>query len=382
MMSPQGGLSIATVDGNARRKDWLRVPHEVYADDPAWVPQLLFQEKQRISPRHSPFFSFGDAAFFIAYRDLRPVGRISAQINRRYQQHYHSAAGHFGFFDCLEDAEAAGALVDAAANWLKSRGADRMEGPYSLSANEESGLLVEGFDTPAALLMNHARPYMGGLLERAGLAKVVDTLAYRMSPQSVGVEIGQLAEYARASSRLEIRKIDTSRFDDEIRVIMDIFNDAWSDNWGFVPFSEAEITALIKELKPFYRADYGRIVNVDGEPAALMLAMPDINSLIADFGGRLVPFNWLTLAFRLWRQTFRSIRIPLMGIRKKHRNPLTAVGILALLVSDFLEEMKNYNVDWIEFSWILETNRPMKSLAMKAAGAPTKRYRIYGKSLQ
>lgn len=374
-------LSIAVIDDGAPRKDWFRVPYEVYAGDPAWIPPLLFQERQRISPRHNPFFTFGEAAFFVAYRDRRPIGRISAQVNRRYQQHYNSATGHFGFFDCIDDAEAAGALVDAAAAWLEVRGADRMEGPYSLSANEECGLLVDGFDSPAAILMNHARPYMGGLLARAGLVKVIDTLAFRMSPRSVGAEIGQLAAYARSASGLAIRKIDTSRFEDEVRLIMDIFNDAWSENWGFVPFSEAEITALIKELKPFYRASYGRIVTVDGEPAALMLAMPDINSLSREFGGRLLPFNWLKLAFRLWRESFGSIRIPLMGIRKKHRNPLIAIGILALLVSDFLDEMNNYDIDWIEFSWVLETNRPMISLATKAAGAPVKRYRIYGKSL-
>jgi hypothetical protein len=381
MTATAGRLSIAAVDDGAPRRDWLRVPYEVYAGDPAWVPQLLFMEKQRISPRHNPFFTFGDASLFVAYRDGRPVGRISAQINRRYQEHCKSRTGHFGFFDCTDDADAAGALVEASASWLRARGADRIEGPFSFSANQECGLLVEGFDTPAAMLMNHSRPHMGALLERAGLTKVIDTFAFRMAPDYEWTGLDELADYARDSQGIAIRKLDTSRFEEEVRLVMDIFNDAWSDNWGFVPFSEVEINALIKELKPFFRAAYGRIVSIKDEPIALIMAMPDINGMIKEFGGHLLPFNWLKLIHGLWRETFRSVRIPLMGVRKKHRNPMMAGGIMALLASDILNERKNYDLDWIELSWVLETNRPVLSIASKGAGPPAKRYRIYGKAL-
>jgi hypothetical protein len=381
MTASTGRLSIATVDDGAPRKDWFRVPFEVYADDPAWVPQLLFMEKQRISPRHNPFFAFGEASLFVAYRDGRPVGRISAQINRRYQEYCKSRTGHFGFFDCINDADAAGALVDAAMTWLKARGADRIEGPYSLSANQECGLLVEGFDTPPAMLMNHARSHMGGLLEQAGLTKVIDTFAFRMAPDHDWTQLDRLADSVREAHSVDIRKLDASRFEEEVRLVMDIFNDAWSENWGFVPFSEEEIKALIKELKPFFRPAYGRIASIRGEPVGLIMGMPDINGLIKDFGGRLLPLNGLKLIYGLWRETFHGFRIPLMGVRQKYRNPMMAGGIIAAMVSDILKERVNYDFEWIELSWVLETNRPMMSIATKAAGAPAKRYRIYGKAL-
>jgi hypothetical protein len=374
-------LSIRRVNGRNRRSDWLKVPYIVFDGDPTWIPPLLFQEKNRISPRHNPFFSFGDAAFFVAYRGNRPIGRICAQINRLFQKHHGNTTGHFGFFDCCDDAEAAAMLIETAAAWLRSHGSDRMEGPYALSVNEECGLLVEGFDSPAAMLMNQSRPFTGVLLEQAGFQKVMDTFAYRLSPSNVPAKVHMLANHALNDSRLCVRQLDVTKFDEEVRTVIGIFNDAWGENWGFVPFTEAEIVALTKELKPFYRNNYGRIVHFDGQPVAMMLAIPDINELTRSFGGRLLPLNWAKLAMGLWRETFRTARIPLMGIRKAHQKSLNAAAILALLVSDFLKELEAYNLEWVEFSWVLESNKAMNAIGRMAAGEPVKRYRLYTKPL-
>ena len=175
-------ITVSPIDHKNKVRDWLAVPHIVYAGDPSFVPQLDFLEKQRISPGHAPFFKFGEATFFVAYKDGKPVGRISAQLNHRYLDLYKDATGHFGFFDCINDQAVADALIAAATDWLKQKGMHRMMGPFSFSANEECGCLVKGFDTPPAMLMPNGAPWMGGLLERTGLTKAMDLFTYRTRP--------------------------------------------------------------------------------------------------------------------------------------------------------------------------------------------------------
>ncbi len=380
-MTAGDAISIVEVQGRSNRAAWLQVPYRVYEGDPAWIAPLLFQEKLRISPKHSPFFTFADVALFVALRNGIPVGRISAQINHRYDAQYGPGTGHFGFFESIDDQAVTDRLVTTASQWLTARGAKRMVGPFSFSINEECGLLVEGFDTPAAVLMNHARPYMGGLLEQAGFTKAMDLFAYRMMGKTIPEKIARLADHARRTTGITIRQIDRKALDEEIHTVIDIFNDAWSTNWGFVPFSDAEIASLIREIRPLYRSQYGRIAMIDGEPAAMVLGLPDINGMTAGFGGRLLPFNWARLVTTLMRQSMRSARIPLFGLRKKYQGSLNAVGLLALLISDFLDESRNYDFDWVEFSWVLETNKPMNAINAMAAGPAVKRYRIFERSI-
>jgi hypothetical protein len=374
-------VTIEVVANRRRQGDWLKLPYAVHAGDAAWIPPLLLQERLRTFTRANPFFAFGRAACFLAYRGARVVGRISAQINDRYREHYGRAVGHFGFFVCEDDEQAARGLVDAAASWLKAAGAVEMAGPFSFSINEECGLLVEGFDTPAAFLMNHARPYSGRLLEAAGLVKEMDSFAYRMSPRQIPAAIVRLADRARKIRGMNVRKLNRARFAEDIGIILDIYDDAWRDNWGFVPFADVEVKAMARELKPFLRAGYGRIVEMDGEPVAMILALPDLNDIEGDFGGRLLPFNWAKLAWRLWKDKARSARIVLLGIRKAHQGTAAAAGILALMVSELLEESKAHDLNWVEFSWVLEVNKSMNALGRLGAGEPVKRYRIYRKPL-
>jgi len=371
------GIVVRQVAGPRDVRAWLEVPFVTFAGDPAWIAPLNLVERDRINPRKSPFFAFGEAAFFVAIRDGRPVGRISAQINRRHLEHYKDATGHFGFFNAIDDQSVATALVTAATTWLKARGLQRMIGPFNLTINEETGLLVSGFDIPPAILSSHARPWEGPLLEGCGLRKAADVLAYRMRPSATPNSIGRLAALARRSGHVAVRPLDMSKYAEEARTIFDIFNDAWSDNWGFIPVGDDEIRAMVRETRPFMQGKFGRIVEIDGAPAAMIIVLPDLNSTVADFRGRLLPFNWLKLLLAVRRDRWRTARIPLLGIREQYRGTPFAAAILSLLVHEIIELGRDYDLDWVEFSWVLEKNGPMTALAELAAGPPCKRYRLY-----
>jgi hypothetical protein len=376
-MQLQSSIDVRHVQSQRDIKDWLAVPYTVFADRPEWVAPLLLQERQRISARHNPFFSFGEAAFFVAYRGGTPVGRISAQINRRHLAQHSDDTGHFGFFDCIDDEDAARQLVAAAQTWLKTRGLRRMLGPFSLSINEDVGLLVSGFETAPAILSSHAPPWAGALLEHCGLRKAMDVFAYRMNPNAAPPQLLRLAKFARDSGRVTLRPFNMANYAAEIALISDIYNDAWSENWGFVPLSDAEMKYLTKETKPIMRGKLGRIVEIDGKPAAMMLALPDLNAVTATFGGKLLPLNWAKLLYAIGRDRWRTFRVPLLGIRKEYRATPLAAGVLSLLVSDFLDVARTYDLDWVEFSWVLETNRPMVMIGELAAGKPSRVYRTY-----
>jgi hypothetical protein len=214
-----------------------------------------------------------------------------------------------------------------------------------------------------------------------GLVKEMDLFAYRIVPTNLAQRIFNLADIAKASPSISIRQIDMRQYVAEMRIVVDIFNDAWSANWGFVPFSSAEIEALLAELRPLFRGEYGRFVLFNNEPVGVMVALPNINEAIASFHGRLLPFNWIKLLWALSRQRIRSARVPLLGLKQAYQSTPVGGMLLTLLLSEFLSQMHAYHLDWVEFSWILETNRRMIAIAEMAAGPPIKTYRIYGKEL-
>jgi hypothetical protein len=378
---PDSAVTIVPVGDAKTINDWLAVPRVVFAGDPAWIAPLDYLERRRISPKHAPFFTFGEAKLFLAYRGEQPIGRISAQINRRHLERYRDGCGHFGFFDCQNDLEAAQALVGAAANWLRGRGMSRMVGPMNFSLNEECGCLVSGFETPPAIMMTHARRWTGQLLESAGFAKEIDLYAYRLERSKLPQKIYQIAEIARQRPGVSIRQLDMKRYDEEVRTLIDIFNDAWSDNWGFVSFSEAEIDALLAEMRPLFRGHYGRFVLFNDEPVGLIVGLPNINQAIARFNGRLLPLNWLKLWWILKQEGIPTARVPLLGIRKAYQTSPVGGFLFALLIAEFIEQMTYHDLEWAEFSWVLETNKRVTSAAELACGPPVKTYRIYGKTL-
>jgi hypothetical protein len=381
-MSVPDELTIRRLSIPRDTDEWLAVPQAVYAGDPNFIPQLNLLEKQRINPKKAPFFTFGEAAYFVACRGTKPVGRITAHINRRHLERHRDNTGHFGFFDCVNDSEAARALVNAAGDWLKEKGLLRMMGPFNFSINEECGCLVEGFDSPPAMLMPHGAPWTGKLLEENGLSKEIDLYAYRSKPDRLPPRIAQLAERAARFGNVALRHFDMHRYRAEIDCLIDIYNDAWSDSWGFVPFSTAEIDSLARELKPFFRNEYGRFLMIDGEEVGFAVGLPDLNGVIARFRGRLLPFNWLRLIWTMKRETWRTGRIPFLGVRRAWRTTPRGSALVVLLVKDLIEQASTrYNMEWAEYSWVRETDSRMVSLGEAIAGPPAKTYRIYAKAI-
>ncbi len=373
---------IVPVSSSRDMREFIRLPHAIYADDPHWVPPLDLERKEHLS-RKNPFFGHGEAQLFLARRNGRTVGRISAQVNRLHLERYDDATGFFGFLEAVEDEAVFRALFEAAEGWLRERGMKRVRGPFSYSINEESGLLVEGFDHPPVIMMGHARPWYGPMVEACGYGKVMDLIAYILRGLKPMPEAAmKLLERLKEKGRLTVRPLNRKRLREELDLIMDIFNDAWANNWGYIPFTEAEIRKLGDDLNMIVDERDVWIASLDGEPAAMVVTLPDINEWIRDFGGRLLPFNWAKL---IWRLKFggppKTVRMPLMGVRRKYHGKATGSALALAVIDAARDYHSGRGVQQGELSWILETNRPTRKLIETLGGEPYKTYRVYEKAL-
>lgn len=371
------GVQVVPVRTPAELDRFVRLPAKLYADDRHFVPPLLLERKEALSPRKNPLFEHAEVQLFLAVRDGRDVGRISAQVDRLVQD---PAVGHFGMIAAQDDAEVFGALFAAVENWLRERGRTRVLGPFSLSINEETGLLIEGFDTPPMMFMPHDPRYAAGRVEEQGYGKAKDVIAYLFDiAHEFSPTIKRLITKRKPSAMI-VRKLDVSRYEQEFDTITAIFNDAWKDNWGFIPFTEAEIRHMARSLKPLIRSDMVAIVEYNGEPVAFGITLPNLNEAIADFGGRLLPFNWIKLLWRLKRGT-RTWRVPLMGV-KRSLNAGILRAIAPFLVIDSMHQgALKTPMTHVEFSWILEDNLPMRHVIEGLGAVAYKTYRVYEKSL-
>ncbi|HEY6560774.1 MAG TPA: hypothetical protein VI072_26030 [Polyangiaceae bacterium] len=366
------------VGGNL--KDFLNVVEDIYRDDPKYVRPLDFELKQRLS-RKNPFFEHGEGVIFTAHQDGRCVGRCTAQLDHEHLGRYKDDVGFFGFFDTVNDLDVTKALVEHSARWLSQRGMKRMRGPLSLNMNEELGCLVDGFDTPPMILMPHHRPYQGKLLEDAGLAKVKDVYAWRYTVGDVPKRAQKARADIEAMPEVRSRQADRKRLEAEVRIIMDVFNDAWSDNWGFVPFTENELKKMAEDLKLLLVPELTLITEIDGEPAAVALAFPNINEAIADLHGKLLPFGAAKLLYRLKVKRPESARLAILGIRKKYRGVRKYAGLSSYLYARMNDAGKGVGVKWGELSWTLEDNGPVNVGIKLMGGKIYKRYRLYERAI-
>ena len=358
---------------------FINLPWSIYAGDSAWIPPLRHERKELLSPRN-PFFSHADVRFWLAFRDGCPIGRISAQIDHLHLERYNDATGFFGLLEAEENLDCFEALLETAEDWLRSRGMRRVRGPFNLSINQECGLLVEGFSTPPRIMMGHARHYYGPMVEQCGYAKAKDLLAYNIRADFEHPSfLPSLAK--RFSDQVHLRPLNKSRFREDLKIIQDIFEDAWSENWGFVPFTEDEIIALGKNLKFLVDEEMVRIAEVDGEPAAMMVVFPNINEAIADLNGRLLPFGWLKLLWRIKVSYPTSLRVPLMGVRKKYQKSRLGAALALMMITELQVPSLKRKVREAEMSWILEDNEGMKSIIEAIGGKAYKRYRIFQKDI-
>ena len=375
-------IKIRTVTAKQDRKAFVDFAWEVYKDDPAWIPPLKDEVHGLLDPKKNPWFGHGHAALFLAERGGRVVGRISAQVDDLVQIHMEAGLGQWGMFEAL-DGEVAAALIAHAEQWLRGEGMTKSLGPISISIWDEPGLLIDGFDQPPMVMMGHHLPTYRAWIEAAGYAKAKDLYTYQLDIRIDMVPvIDRLIKAGERNPRIRIREVDKSNFDKEAAIIMGLLNDAWSDNWGYVPLTEAEIAYAGKKLKPIIYEDLVRIAEVDGEPAAFMITIPDVNEMIRDLNGNLFPFGWAKLLWRLRKPRTERVRVPLMGVAKKYQGGRLA-GQLAFMLIEYIRRacVEKYGVHYGEFGWVLEDNQGMMSIAQLPGADINHTYRIYEKAL-
>jgi len=381
MASRESELSVAPVATAAELDRFIRLPNRLNAGDPNYVAPLAMERREALSPKTNPFFEHAEAQFWLATRGGRDVGRISAQIDRLTPSDGGPKAGHFGMIAAEDDPEVFAALFAEAEAWLKARGCARAQGPFNLSINEEVGLLVDGFDAPPVLMMGHDPAYAGARVEGAGYRKIKDVFAYR------GYITHDLPPLVRrmvdrgVPAGVTLRMLDMKRFDAEVVALTEILNDAWSANWGFTPTTEAETAQLAKSLKMVVDKRLVWYADIDGELAGFIAMLPNINEAIRGLGGRLMPFGWAKLLWRLKVTGVKTGRIPLMGVRRKFHGSRRGQLLPFLLIDAVRRQASALGYREVEMSWILEDNAPMRGICEAAGTHIYKTYRIYEKSL-
>ena len=388
MATEKQSLSVEVAPARTSRdqRQFLELPYSLYRGNPHWVPPLRLAQKDILNTKRHPFYKTADVEMFLARRSGRVVGRVMAILNHAHNEFHSERAGFFGFFEAENDQEAASALFEESADWLRSRGAELMRGPMNPSTNYEVGLLVDAFDQSPAVMMTYNPAYYPELIERCGFEKAMDMYAYLVGVdtyESAG-KLKRVAERLKAKAGIRVRTVDLKNFKEEAQLVRRIYNDAWSTNWGFVPVSEEEFEHLAKDMKQIVDPRVVLIAEqqVDGaapRPIAFMLAIPDVNRALKKINGRLFPFGLLKL---LWHsRKIDSIRIVIMGVVKEHHN----LGIASVLYDEIHERAPRSGYPTGEMSWVLETNTMMNRAAdlLGAVGSrPTgfMRRRYEGKS--
>jgi hypothetical protein len=380
-------IVIRAVANKADLGAFVDLPYRLYANDPNWVPTLKNEVHALLNPDKNPWFEHGEAQFFVAERGGRVVGRISAHLDtlalkQPLEQGMGPGTGNWGLFDAEDDATAA-ALIWAAEDWLRAKGMTRALGPISLSIWDEPGLLVKGHDHPPTVMMGHNNPAYEAWLLAAGYtpAKALHTWELDISKKFPEL-VQRIVASGERNARIKIRNVDKSRFDEEATLILGILNDAWSGNWGFVPLTDAEVVHVGKKLKPLVFNDLIMIAEVEGEPVAFMITIPDLNEKLISMEGRLFPFNWAKLLWWLRAPRVRTMRVPLMGVVKKLQATRLA-SQLAFMMIEYIRSNSNANYGGTrgEIGWILDDNQGMNAIAEAIDSHINKTYVIYEKAL-
>jgi GNAT superfamily N-acetyltransferase len=372
---------IRPVRSRRELKRFVKVPFQLHRDHPQWVPPLIFDRMQFLNRAKNPWFEHGEAELFIAERDGEPVGRISTQIDHEWDKAQGGSDGMFGFFETIDDRDVAAALLGAAEDWLGERGRGRLLGPMDFTTNDEVGILIEGFELRPMILQNWHPPFYKDLLEQLGYGKAMDLLMWYLElgklkeGDQFAPEIHAAAEKALHDEGIAIRNFDKGNLPEEMRRFSEVYNEAWSDNWGFVPATDAEIEFHAKTLKQVLDEDWGFIAEKDGETVGVAFTLPDINQVLARMGGRLLPLGWLR--FLRGKPKIDRVRVFVLGVRRAYQH----TGIAAGLYLKHLEAASPEGVPGGETGWILETNGPMNRAMEGMGGKVVKKYRIYEKPL-
>lgn len=377
-------LVISEVRSDEDMATFVEYPYDLYRGDVGWRPPLRLERREHISEKKNPIARTLMRQFFLARRGGQIAGRIGAFIHPVHQACHGDGAGHFGFFDCEDRAETGAALLQAAEQWLRAHDARKIIGPASHSINEECGLLIKGFEYPAVLMMGYGRPYYKKMIESQGFVKAVDMLAlmadlHNNHPRSRATRA--LHKAAENNPSMTFRTIRPSHFREDVQIAMDIFNDAWADNWGFIPFSSDEVGHIATNLKPLIFRKGFRIGYFNEEPMAFVCMLPNLNEAIRDLDGRLWPLGWIKLVWRLKTKNICSGRIALMGVRRSYQQTKWGIAAAIKLCEDVVASGREQGFHHCEFSWILEDNKGMFSICQQAGAEHYKTYRMYEKNL-
>jgi GNAT superfamily N-acetyltransferase len=357
-------------------KAFIELPWRLYRNQPLWVPPLRFDVRKRLDRARNPFFEHGEAEYFLALRDGRVAGRVTAQVDRRLNEVQDNEWGLFGWWESEDDPEVADALLSAAEGWLRDRGRDRMVGPMSFNTNDECGVLVEGFERPPTILNQWTPPHYPALLEGAGLVKAMDLLMWELyvdKRESVHPAIWQMAHDVEAKHGVVVRNIRKRDLAAEVERFLEVYNAAWERNWGFVPLSDSEVRQYAKELKPVIDENWAFIAEKDGETVAAGLTLPDFNQVLAHLDGRLLPFGWLKALY--WRRKIDRVRVFALGVKPEYQH----TGVAAKLYEKHFDAAASTPQSGGEMGWILESNTAMNR-AMEGMGSHVcARYRLYEK---
>lgn len=379
-MKVTGDLRVVPVASGRDLWRFIDVVYSIYRDDPAWIAPLRLERRLHLS-HHNPFFEHGEWQGWIAWRDGQPVGRISAQVDRLHRERHGAGTGHFGLLEAVDDADVFAALFDAAESWLRARGTGVVTGPFNLSINQECGLLVEGFSRPPVVMMPHGRPWYGPHVEARGYVPARDLLAYWVRTDFTPPRVMEslLRRYGPA---VTLRTLRRDRMAEELEILRDLFNDAWSGNWGFVPFTRAEFAEIGASLKLLVPDDFVQIAELGGEPVAFIATLPNVNEAAADLGGHLLPFGWAKLLWRIRRGRVHTGRVPLMGVRRRFQNSPQGIALAFLVIQAVKQALYRRGIHEVEMSWILDDNKGMRHILELIGSDLYKRYRVYTKTLE
>jgi GNAT superfamily N-acetyltransferase len=371
-------VSIEEVMSADDKNEFIRFPWKVYQGNPCWVPPLKSDVKFLLSAKKNPFFRHAEAACFLARRNGKTVGRIAAIIDRNHIKFHNEQAGFFGFFECLPDCAVARELLERAAGWLKERGIEIMRGPVNPSTNDECGFLLEGFDSPPMVMMTYTPAYYLDYMERCGMTKAKDLYAYMadIGDVAAGGRLERIASAVKARiPGLTVRPASMKKFQLEVKEVQEIYNSAWSRNWGFMPMTDAETGSMAKRLKPLIVPELMLMAEVNGKPAAFIVSLPDYNQVLGKINGSLGPVG---IAKFLWySRKIRDIRVMAMGVTKEYRKK----GIEGLLYLESFKAAVKNGYERAEMSWILEDNVLMQRGCVLMGGKLYKKYRIYEKKI-
>jgi hypothetical protein len=375
-------IQVSPVSGKADLAEFIQLPKRLYRGMRGYTPPLDMERSEALTPKTNPFFDHAEVQLFLARRDGKVVGRVSAQIDALHQKKYADKTGHFGLLDAEDDPAIFDALIAAAEAWLGQRGMVRAVGPLSFTTNEEIGVLVEGFDARPMLMMPFHPPYNAPHIERLGYSRVKDVLSYNLDIgdyRPLGSK--RMLDRTVAENGVVVRTLDTKRFNEEVVTVINIFNDAWADNWGMVPFTEKEMAAAAKGLKLLLDPEMVVIAERGGEAAGMMICLPNLLEAARDLDGKLFPFGILKLLYRLKTNSVRSGRIPLMGIRRKHHGTVLGATLLPLMFEKLRTRFLKRGMQSLEMSWILEENMPMRRVLEGLGGKVYKKHRVFEKAL-